>query len=78
VDFTLPAGTYTALKVTLGEGRGQNFFCMLYPSLCITPSLGERVERGSDAYGEAAFLMITEEGYGVRFRTLELLSALFG
>lgn len=77
VDFTLPQGTYTALRVTLGEGRGQNFFCMLYPALCITPALGETVERGSAAYSEETFFMITEDGYGVRFRALEVLSALF-
>ena len=78
VDFTLPAGNYTALKITLGEGRGQNFFCMLYPALCITPALGETVETESDAYSEETFLMITRDGYGVRFRALEVLSALFG
>lgn len=78
VDFTLPAGRYTALKITLGEGRGQNFFCMLYPSLCISPALGETVEKGSAGYSEETFFMITKDGYGVRFRALELLSALLG
>ena len=78
VDFTLPAGTYTALKVTVGEGKGQNFFCMLYPSLCIAPALGETVTKESAAYDGAAFLMITEDGYGVRFRALEVLSRLLG
>ena len=30
-----PAGTYRALRVTLGEGRGRNWWCVLYPPLCL-------------------------------------------
>lgn len=37
-DFTLPAGEYTALRIELGEGRGRNWFCVLYPALCISGS----------------------------------------
>ncbi len=33
-DMTFPAGTYDAVRVLLGEGMGQNFWCVLYPSLC--------------------------------------------
>ena len=33
-DMTFPAGEYEAVRVVLGEGKGQNFWCVLYPSLC--------------------------------------------
>lgn len=33
-DLTFPAGTYEAVRVVIGEGRGKNFWCVLYPSLC--------------------------------------------
>lgn len=33
--FTLPAGEYDALCVTIGEGEGKNFWCVCYPSLCL-------------------------------------------
>lgn len=33
-DMTFPAGTYDAVRVLIGEGKGQNFWCVLYPSLC--------------------------------------------
>lgn len=33
-DFVLPSGIYDAVSVTLGEGEGENFFCVMYPSLC--------------------------------------------
>ena len=33
-DYTLPAGDYTALIIRLGEGRGDNWWCVVYPPLC--------------------------------------------
>ncbi|MFV0496626.1 MAG: stage II sporulation protein R [Candidatus Fimivivens sp.] len=32
---TLPAGKYTALQVVIGEGKGKNWWCVMYPPLCI-------------------------------------------
>ena len=34
-DFTLPAGDYQALRISIGSGSGQNWWCMMYPALCI-------------------------------------------
>ena len=31
----VPAGTYRAVRVVLGEGEGHNWWCVLYPSLCV-------------------------------------------
>ncbi len=33
-DITLPSGEYTALRVTLGNASGKNWWCILYPPLC--------------------------------------------
>lgn len=33
-DFTLPAGEYDAFRIILGEGKGKNWWCVLYPPLC--------------------------------------------
>ena len=33
-DITLPAGTYDALKVKIGEAKGQNWWCVMFPPLC--------------------------------------------
>ena len=33
-DITLPAGTYDALKVQIGEAKGQNWWCVMFPPLC--------------------------------------------
>jgi stage II sporulation protein R len=33
-DLTLPAGNYEAVRVVIGEGKGQNWWCVLFPPLC--------------------------------------------
>ena len=37
-DFTLPAGEYDALRIIIGEGEGQNWWCVLFPNLCLSSS----------------------------------------
>ena len=36
--FTLPAGYYDALRITIGEGQGKNWWCVVFPSLCMGSS----------------------------------------
>lgn len=35
-DFVLPAGVYDSLKITVGEGKGHNWWCVMFPSVCIS------------------------------------------
>ncbi|MBQ5926916.1 MAG: stage II sporulation protein R [Clostridia bacterium] len=42
-DERLPKGEYDALIVLLGEGKGQNWWCVVYPPLCFTGATGENV-----------------------------------
>ena len=42
-DYTLPAGNYTALIVRLGSGRGDNWWCVVYPPLCFTACSGKNI-----------------------------------
>ena len=79
--FTLPAGTYRSLKVTIGEGDGRNWWCILFPSVCISDAVSAQ-----DEYIEAGFTpeqyRIIDNGsprrYKVRFKILEILSDLVG
>ncbi len=41
--FTLPAGVYEALRITIGEGEGHNWWCVVFPTLCL-PAAGEGFE----------------------------------
>lgn len=42
--YTFPAGEYEALQIVLGEGEGQNWWCVLYPNMCFRGSVFEVVE----------------------------------
>lgn len=72
--FSLPAGEYTALRLVIGEGRGQNWWCVVYPPLCTAAAarLPETAVQGGMT--EDDLRLITEEdvGYVLRFRSLEL------
>lgn len=77
----LPAGEYLSLRVVLGEGEGQNWWCVLFPPLCQTPAMGEddaEVRCIAAGLTPEQYRLITgsESGeirYQVRFRVLELL-----
>lgn len=47
-SYTFPGGTYRALKVIIGEGAGQNWWCVMYPNLCFANSVYEVVDEDSD------------------------------
>ena len=68
--FSLPAGEYESLRVVLGEGAGHNWWCVVFPPLCLTAAEGERLQSvmGREDYG----ILTEEEGYVLRFRILEL------
>lgn len=38
-DMVFPCGTYEAVRITIGSGKGRNWWCVLYPSLCYTDAL---------------------------------------
>ena len=42
--FSLPSGDYLSLRVVIGEGEGQNWWCVLYPNMCFRGSVFEIVE----------------------------------
>ena len=39
-DLTFPAGTYTSIKVVLGSGEGKNWWCVMFPPLCVPVATG--------------------------------------
>lgn len=41
--FTLPSGEYDALKVVLGAGEGKNWWCVLFPPLCVSAADGSEL-----------------------------------
>lgn len=68
--FTLPAGQYQSLRVILGEGKGHNWWCVIFPPLCVSAA---EQHKALDAMSEPERGLITEaDGYELRFRIVEL------
>lgn len=75
-SFSLPAGTYRSLRVTIGDGAGKNWWCVVFPSLCFRATAGELEEAAVSAgFTAEEVKLITEEGNGyvLKFKLLELL-----
>ena len=77
-DFTLPKGKYTSLRVIIGEGDGQNWWCVMYPPLCL--DIATENAPADDAvkkYSDEEFRLVSKKGYNVKFKILEVVSSAF-
>lgn len=70
--FSLPAGQYTSLRVTLGAGRGHNWWCVVYPPLCTAAAEEELDETAALSGDDVKLLTEDGTGYVLRFRLVEL------
>ena len=71
--YALPRGYYTSLVVTLGEGAGQNWWCILFPPMCTALASEDAGE--ADAGGTVC--EIGGEKYSLKFKTMEIIADLF-
>ena len=70
---TLPAGRYRALKIVLGEGQGQNWWCVMFPPLCLPAVTGEPEDVYAVFNGDGAKVVQGEPEYEIRFKIVELV-----
>ena len=68
-DFSLPSGSYTSLQVKIGAAEGKNWWCVMFPPMC----LGAATE--TVKYNSSEELLIKKK-YSVKFKILELISEL--
>lgn len=67
-DFTLPAGVYDSLKIEIGEGKGHNWWCVMFPSVCLSGCTDDLSQTLSDEEMQ----MIQSGNYVVRFKAVEI------
>jgi stage II sporulation protein R len=68
-DVTLPAGTYTAVRVLIGKAEGKNWWCVMFPQMCLSAAQGEM----SDVIdGTNLDIVENSDKYEVRLKTVEL------
>jgi len=70
-NITLPAGKYNAIRVIIGEGKGKNWWCVMFPPMCL-PAAKDNETQLCDVLGEKS-MNIVENGkkYEVRLWILE-------
>lgn len=79
-----PAGEYLSLRVCLGEAEGQNWWCVLFPPMCLSAATAESsaedafisVGLTKDQYGIITDTQDTK--YKIRFKVLEMVESWFG
>lgn len=72
-DFSLPSGVYRTLRVVIGEGEGQNWWCVVFPRLCYGGDLSENGEKSH--IQDSLYDTITGK-YEIRFWLLDKLGEL--
>ncbi len=82
-DISLPAGTYDALRVEIGEAKGQNWWCVMFPPLCfVDASSGivpeESKEDLQNTLTDEEFSIVSDNdsnfGFQLKFKILEILN----
>jgi len=69
-DITMPSGNYTALRVKIGSGKGKNWWCVMYPSLCLYTSSDKNNLENKLENSEYEVVSDSEK-YQFRFKILE-------
>ncbi len=68
---TLPAGNYNALRVILGEGKGRNWWCVMFPPMCL-PAASKDEAKLSDVLNEKSMDIVSDgKKYEIRFWIVE-------
>ncbi len=70
-NITLPAGYYNALKIIIGEGNGKNWWCVMFPSLCLPGAYSKEDRLGEVLTEKEMKLVLSKPKYEVRFWLVE-------
>ena len=84
-DIALPAGKYNAVTIDIGQAKGENWWCVMYPPLCFTDGIVSIAESAKEQLKESLspseYQLITESSESfpveVRFKLVELFQSRF-
>lgn len=74
-DVTLPAGNYDALRVIIGDGKGKNWWCVMFPPMCL-PAAEEKCELSEVLDDSELEIVSYGEKYELKFKIVELFEEL--
>lgn len=66
--FTMPAGLYSCLKINIGEAKGKNWWCVMFPSVCVSGC----TEDFEKSLTQEEIELICSKNYIIRFKTVEV------
>lgn len=69
-DFTLPAGEYRSLIINIGESKGKNWWCVIFPQVCIPAATKSDLSDSVSANGVE--IAKNSQKYIMRFKTVEI------
>lgn len=74
-EVTLPAGVYKAVRITIGSGKGKNWWCVMFPPMCL-PAAQEKKELGDVLNPDELDLVAGGEKYEIKFKAVEILKSI--
>ena len=79
-DIILPDGTYDAVRVVLGKGEGENFFCIMFPSMCDSVMGSEEIKEYYENEGGAGAVYIingSKNKISIKLKGIELINKIY-
>ena len=70
-SYTLPSGMYDALRITIGSGEGHNWWCVMYPSICISSEKSQD-EAAKETFNDNQYDIVKNEKYEYKFKIVEI------
>ena len=74
--FSLPAGNYNAFRVEIGDAKGRNWWCVMFPPLCITAAQAD-IDSYELTDEELALISSGDTVYKCKFKAVELFSKIY-
>jgi len=74
-SFTLPAGEYLALKVMLGKAEGKNWWCVMFPPLCL-PAAADKEPLNIYIGDDGAEIIENYDNFEMRFKIIEIYESI--
>jgi len=71
--FSLPSGVYDSLRVTIGNGEGANWWCVVFPSLCVPASADDFQDTAASSGFDDSLTNTINREYKIRFFFLDCL-----
>lgn len=75
-SVTLPAGVYTAVKVVIGEGKGHNWWCVMFPPMCL-PAAEAECSVEDVLTDEESRIVKGGDKYKIKFKIVEIYEDIF-